>query len=112
MSNTKCLLIGMVSGMIVLKSIEMVMDKKNMSCNKAMDGLENKMKKEMNKLNSKVQQFDFDKWKEKTVNTLKGWLDKVENLTNESITSKKDTKDLFKQMSEETSCCYDCNYDD
>ena len=40
MSNTKCLLIGMVSGMIVLKSIEMVMDKKNMSCNKAMDGLE------------------------------------------------------------------------
>ena len=112
MVKTKCFLIGMVSGMIVLKSIEMAMEKKNITCKKTMDKLETKMKNEMSKINSKVQEFDFNEWKNKTVTQLKKWLDKVENLTIDKVKNKQDAKDLFKQMNEETSCCSDCNYDD
>ena len=102
----------MVSGMIVLKSIEMVMEKKNITCKKTMDNLENKMKKEMNKINSKVQEFDFDNWKNKTVSQLKKWLNKVENLTTDKVKNKQDAENLFKQMNEETSCCCECECDD
>ena len=42
--NTKFFLVGMVSGMLVLKSIEMMMEKNNMSCKKAMNNFETKMK--------------------------------------------------------------------
>ena len=63
--NTKFFLVGMVSGMLVLKSIEMMMEKNNMSCKKAMNNFETKMKKKMNQLNEKVQDFDFDEWKQK-----------------------------------------------
>lgn len=109
MKNTKFFLIGMVSGMLVLKSIEMMMEKNNMSCKKAMNNFETKMKKKMNQLNEKVQDFDFDEWKQKTVNNLQDMIKKVEGLTIDKVKDKKQVKDLFKQMHDETSCCCECD---
>lgn len=109
MKNVKYFVVGMVSGMLVLKSIEMIMEQNNMSCKKAMDNFENKMKKKMNQLNTKVQDFDFDEWKQKTVNSLQEMLKKVECLTIDKVKDKKQVKDLFKQMNEETSCCFECD---
>lgn len=109
MKNTKFFLVGMVSGMLVLKSIEMMMEKNNMSCKKAMNNFETKIKKKMNQLNEKVQDFDFDEWKQKTVNNLQDMIKKVEELTIDKVKDKKQVKDLFKQMNDETSYCCECD---
>jgi len=106
--NVKCFVLGMVSGMVVLKSIEMTLENNNTSCKKIAKDLENGVKNKMNCLNSKIQKFDFEKWKSKTVNQLKSWLDDVENLTEDMLKDKTKVKDLFKKVDEDDFCDCDC----
>lgn len=110
MKNVKFFIAGMVSGMVVLKSIEMTMENNGTSCKKVIKNLEKEAKKKMSCLNSKVQNFDFEQWKQQTVNQLKTWLEKVENLTEDMLNDKSQVKDLFKQVEDDDSFC--CNCDD
>ncbi len=112
MKNIKYFVVGMLSGMVVLKSIEMTMENNEMSCKKVTKNLEKEAKKKMGCLNSKVQSFDFEQWKQQTVNQLKTWLGKIENLSEDMISDKKQVKDLFKQVKDDNSFCCNCNCDD
>ena len=72
-----------------------------------MQNLEKNAKKKINCLNSKVQNFDFEQWKQQTINQLKSWLNKVENLTEDMLNDNTRIEDLFKQMEDDDSLSYD-----
>lgn len=110
MKNTKCFILGMVSGMVILKSIEMTLENKNTSCKKIVKDIEKGVKNKMDCLNSNVQKFDFNQWKSKTINQLKSWLDNVENLTEDMLKDKTKVQDLFKKVNEDDFC--DCGCED
>lgn len=107
--SIKYFVAGMVSGMIVYKCIDMAMKKNGTSCRKIIQDIENKAKKKMDCLNSKFQRFDFEKWKQKTTNQLKNWLEKIENLSEDMLMN--ESQDLFKQMKSDESLNCDCYSD-